>query len=111
MSHLQQQFKMWYDKIQSRQISYDKIGIRPTREWRMILITIFILLCFSAVATFYFYREVNQGKLFVVVNNDTETQVKINKTLLKKTVDEINAREASMNQINAGKVSLPDPWL
>ncbi len=111
MSDLLQKIKQWYESAKTKRLSYEKPGVNPAKDWRFFLSTTFIVGCVLAIVTAYFYMQIDKGRLFTVDSDGTETQVKINNFMLKKTVDEINSRETSMTRIKDGKVSLPDPSL
>ena len=106
-----QKIKIWFNKLKAGRVSYDKGGLKPLRDWRIILITTSIIIFILAIFAFYFYIQIESGKLFVSTNEVSDTQLKINDSLLKKTVDELNTRESSTAQIKSGQITAPDPSL
>jgi hypothetical protein len=108
MADLQNKIKSWFAQLKTKGVSYKKHSINPTHEWRIVLVTTFILLCTGALLSFYFYTEVDQGKIFVVEKDNTGQEVKIDTNLLQKTVDDINARQDSLKKLSANGVP-PEP--
>ena len=90
-------------------ISYDKPSIKPIHDWRVIFFATLLIILVIGGISFYFYRQVSQGKLYIVDISESGNEVKINNSLLKKTVDEINLREASQVKIKQQKITPPDP--
>ncbi len=111
MSDLLKKIKPFLPKLFQKKVSYDKGGLRPSRDWRNILITTFLTLCILASFSFYFYLQVGAGKFFAVTQEDTQNEVKINRNLLDKVVKDINDRKASLEQIKQNKIVPPDPSL
>ena len=110
MKNYLQKIKLQLGKLKSPKISYDRGGVNPTRDWRILLSITFIILCLLVLVAFYFYRQVEQRSLFSVATDSDQSEIKINTTLLKKTVDDINARQMMNYNIRNGVVSVPsDP--
>ena len=108
MSGLLQKIKTWYGKVRTKGQSYKISGIRPVRDWRIILFSTQIIILILVIVAFYFYTQINQGKFFVVKDNSTKDDIKINEVLLKKTVNDINLRKTSFEEIrNKGVPSDP----
>ena len=99
MSGLLQKIKTWYAKIRIKRESYVVSGIKPIRDWRILLISTLVIVVVMAIFAFYFYVQIDKGKLFVVKVSKTQNDTKINEVLLKKTVNDINSRKASLNEI------------
>lgn len=109
MSQILQKIKDGYYKLKVDHSSYIKEGIRPTRDWGTILICTSIIMCVMLFSEFYFYTLVKQEKLFGVIDDDFQKEVKINNDILVKVVGDINAREVNMIKIKEGKLTQPDP--
>ncbi len=111
MSDFINKTKAWFGKIQKRDSSYEKDGIRPKRDWEIILSFTTVLLIILAAVAGYFYMQVDQGKLFKVAADDVENEAKINKTLLDKTIGDINERRKSFETVMQGGIVSADPSL
>ena len=109
MKDLLQKVKVWYDKTRMAKISYKKYGMRPSHDWRVILVATFVLLCAVSIVAFYFYIQINEGKLFVVTQNKTEKEIELNVDLLKKTIDDLNLRENTLIKIKQNRVVPVEP--
>lgn len=111
MSNFINNIKTWFDHAGKRESSYEKDGVRPKKDWEVILTIMTFLLIILAIVAGYFYTQVNQGKLFQVPPGDIENEVKINKTLLDKTIGDINERRKSFGAIGQGGTVPADPSL
>ena len=94
-----------------KRISYEERGMRPLRDWDILLVTSCLTLLFIALFAFYFYGQINQGKLFIVTQNDVDREVKINANLLQKITNEIKLRETTLQSIKQNKAIPSDPSL
>ena len=110
MKGLLQKIKDWYAKIRVKKESYKISGIKPVHDWRIILISTQIIIIILAIVAFYFFTQIEAGKFFVVKEKKTEKDIKIDDTLLKKTVDDINSRKTTFDEIKNGGVPA-DPSL
>ena len=108
MSGLLQKIKTWYGKVRTKGQSYKISNIRPVHDWRMLLVSTLVIVVVMAVFAFYFYMQIDRKKFFVVKDNKTKDDIKINEVLLKKTVDDINSRRTLFEEIrNKGVPSDP----
>ena len=110
MLRLLQKIKVLYGKIHVTRISYERRGMRPNHDWNVFLVMSSVILLVITFFAFYFYTQVNQGNLFIVAENNSGKEVKINNSLLQKIVDEIKSREKSLQSIKQNKIP-PDPSL
>lgn len=92
-----------------KEISYNKGSITPTRDWRIILVTTFVILLFLGVLATYFYFQVDGGNIFSLPLDESQKEVKINKFLLDKTISDLNARKKSFEDMLLGSTTPPDP--
>ena len=111
MSRLFQKIKGLYGKIHITHLSYEKRGMRPKHDWKILLVTSCIVLLLMTFFSFYFYTRISQGRLFVVTKNNSGKEVTINSILLQKIVNEIKLREESLHAIKQNKVVPSDPSL
>ena len=109
MKSLLQKIKGWFEKIKIKSNSYKKIGISPLRDWKIILTTTFIVICFIVVGSYYFYTQINAGSLFMVSENIDGKEVQLNEFLLKKIVGEINARADYLTNLRQNKTTPIEP--
>ncbi len=99
----------WFEKLRTSQISYDKNGIRPLKDWKIIMTSMFIvLLIIIAIAT-YFYMEVDGGKFFSVEEGTIGNETKINDNLLKKTLEGLNSRQEKLTILERDRIAPLDP--
>ena len=106
-----EKIKSWYSSLKISEPSYEKEGVSPYKDWRIILTSTFVALVVLAGAAYYFYIEVDSGNFFTVSEETEGNEVKINNTLFKKIVDDINNRKQSMENIQKNKIAPPDPSL
>ena len=111
MSDLIQKIKNLFNKAKTPKISYVRAGVRPLRDWRIMLSAVFICLFVTAAFAFYFYTQIDNGSLFSSPASDVVGGPKINPTLLKKIVDDSIARESSRLEIQNSKPIPSDPSL
>jgi hypothetical protein len=111
MKDLLQKIKPFYVKVVKKEETYGRHGIKPTRDWSVLLIINFVVFVMLVMFTFYFYIQIKNDKLFVANETNTLKEVTINTNLLNKTIDDIKAREEVTNNLKNNKVSSPDPSL
>ncbi len=99
----------WFESIKIRKEVYTKGDISPKRDWYIILVTSFFLICLLAGFSYYFYTQVDGGRLFVSDKETTFKPLVIDDELLTKTVDEINNREKNLIEFNQNKVIPANP--
>ena|SRR3989344_5031315 len=109
MNSLLQKIKLVFSKIKSTKVSYGRRNINPKNDWAILLMLVSIILCVLVVVSFYFYTQIDQGKAFNTVGEGTSKLIKVDATLLKKTVDDINFRESLNLQIESNKPNVADP--
>lgn len=111
MSNLFQQLKEKLGKLRKNNFSYEKKVISPSRDWNIILIFTFVGFIASAILAFYLYLQIDQGKLFIISEKDSQRETKINSVLFQQVVGDINARAASAQELNNNVKIPPDPSL
>lgn len=104
-----EKIKSWWLKVSTKKPVYEKKGMSPMRDWKIIFITAQIVVVIGAVGSFIFYRLVDSGEYFAVSEEVMQNEVKINIALLQKTVDDIKAREKSMEDSKRGTGIPADP--
>ncbi|HEY4508812.1 MAG TPA: hypothetical protein VJC13_00835 [Candidatus Paceibacterota bacterium] len=110
MNDYLQKIKLLSAKLKIRKISYKRGGIKPLRDWGLILLSVFIVSCILVVSVVYFYIQIEHGTLFIVTSDGSESQIKINADLLRATVSDINTREKTNDAVKNGGLSIPsDP--
>jgi hypothetical protein len=103
--------KVLYSSLKITRTSYNKKGIRPENDWRILLITTFIILCVVSAYAVYFYIEVRDGKIFVTEKDNINNQTKLNKPLLDKIVNEIDSKNIEFLKLQNSSLGLKDPSL
>ena len=111
MQELFKKIKKWLEKISVKKSSYAKEGIKPKRDWYIILFIGFILVCVLADFARYLFKQIDQGKLFAIEKQNTEEPIIIDSKLLQKTIDDINFREKNLNDFRQNRMIPQDPSL
>lgn len=103
--------KNWYKNFSSKKVSYEKDGIKPKKDWMIIvLILLFITIILIGISS-YFYINVDNGTLFNVPEIEEISETKVNRKLLEKVVGEYDDREIRLNEIKEGRDIPPNPAL
>lgn len=103
--------KDWAKSHFKSESTYDKGGIKPSRDWRIVLTSSFVVVVFLGLVAFYFYYEVSNGKLFVVNEASIVDQVKINRPFLDRVIDGVKNRKTQFENIKTGEGIPSDPAL
>lgn len=106
-----EKIKLSFKNLLSKKVSYKKKSIRPGKHWRILLLMTQVFVVLLGLLSFYYYNEINNGRLYVVEDEVLGGDVKINTELLKKVVDEMTSKEESLSEIIIGKFVPPDPSL
>ena len=109
MNDYVQKIKILYEKFGGRKVVYEKSGIRPSRDWKIMLVTSFIATCFLAFYAIYFYMRVDRGEIFVVDKGTIGKDAEINSVLLRKIVSEIKNGQDFLGQLKTSNLAPPDP--
>jgi hypothetical protein len=109
MSEIISKIKKWFGRIRFKKITYIKKGIRPKHDWYIILVITFLLVCVSVGLAYYFYIQIDQGKLFPASDKTSIKSVVIDNVLLNKVIMEIDEREKNLNDFKENKVIPEDP--
>ncbi len=104
-----QKIKIWYDKLRTTPAPIERSGISPKRDWRILLVSTVVLVCMIGGISLYFYIQINKGQLFVTVRDNTEKEITIDSVLLEKTINDINIRKITLEDIKQNKSIPPDP--
>ena len=110
MSQLFQKIKALYAKIRMKKKSYKIYGIRPAHDWRIFLVSTQIIVLILTIVAIYFYTQINQGKLFIVKGSKVKKEIKIDETLLKRVVKDIELRKQAFDEAKK-KIAPTDPSL
>ena len=109
MSELFKKIKSLLGRLNISHPSYSKGGIRPKNDWKILFIISQIIIFIMASFSFYLYVQINRGTIFIVTLDSKVGEVNIKTDLLKKVVDDIDAREVNSNLIKKNKLNVPDP--
>ncbi len=109
MNEALEQLKSIYAKFRNLKTSYGKDSIKPHHDWQIILYTTSIFLFLGAIMAFYFYWQIDAGKLFFLSENNALREVKLDTRLLKITTDDVYVRENSFLNIRQNKSTPPEP--
>lgn len=103
--------KLFYKKITTRQENYKRRGIEPSSDWSVIVIVNAFFFCVLGLFGYYVFYMIKNDQLFTVKEAGGFTEVKVNRVLLKKTIDDISTREASTTDLRIEGVKVEDPSL
>lgn len=109
MNDLLQKIKPLYEKLGMGKVSYERKGIHPSKDWRIMLTTTFVVICFLAFFAFYFYLKIDKGEIFVVTREGAGKDAEISEILLKKVVLEIKNKEEFLRKLKEGNLVPSDP--
>lgn len=109
MNDLLQKIKPLYEKMGMGKVSYERKGIHPSKDWKIILTTTFVIICLLAFFAIYFYLKIEKGEIFVVTREGVGKDAEINEILLKKVVLEIKNKEDFLRQLKEGSLIPSDP--
>ncbi|MBA3733487.1 hypothetical protein H0W91_03900 [Patescibacteria group bacterium] len=100
-----------YKDLKSKHSSYERQGINPANDWKLLLMLVTLILFILAIYAFYLYSQIEQGTIYTINNPVIEKNIKLNTALFDKTVEDINKRaEIYSNTVN--NKSIPnDPAL
>ena len=104
-------YKDLFKKFSKTEATYDKSGIKPTKDWRIILIVTSVVLFVLGGVAGYFYFEVNSGNLFSVETDQTQDIIKINRTSLDKAVDRLRNNKSLFDSAISSENIPQDPSL
>jgi hypothetical protein len=103
--------KDWYQNLTTKKISFERTGIKPARDWNIIIfVSLFVLFICGGVA-FYFYVKVENGTFFDVSTSEELKEVKINNSVLNKLITDINNRQRKLEEIQTVKKAPANPSL
>ncbi len=111
MSEIFNKIKNWYQNLTSAKISFERTGIKPTRDWNVVVFSAMLVLFISGGLAFYFYVKVENGTFFNEYVAEELKEVKINNSLLGKLITDINNRERKLEEIQTVKKSPANPSL
>ncbi len=101
--------KDWWKKANKSSNSYDKGGIKPYRDWKIILVSTFFVLVIVGGLSTYLYMEVGQGRLFAVSDTESVNEAKINRPVLDKAIGVMKERKSLFDGIKNGEGIPADP--
>ena len=105
-----EKIKSWFEKISRGKPSYDKEGIKPSRDWKVMIAVAAIVFCLEAALALFIYFQIENGAWFQTPEDTALTQVFINQNLLQQVADQIDAKAAVYSGASTTPVAL-DPSL
>lgn len=108
MNQLFEKIKKIFSGSFQRKSFYGQEGIRPKNDWRIIVIFTFIAFCTISILSWYIHDQVINGRWFQINPETNKSNHTINQTLLKNTIDSIDARNKIFQN---GVTPLGDPSL
>ncbi len=109
MDKYKNKIKSLYLKLRSNETNYEIKGVRPDRDWGMILVFSQLVTLILAGVALYFYIQIDNSRIFTIEKNSQSSEVTVSKVLLKKLVDDYKKREDSTLLINSTKAVPTDP--
>ncbi len=83
--------------------------VNPVRDWKIVLVFLFVFVTSSLVFDFILYRKIASGEMYVTVHREDLMLESLKKDDLKRTVDNFESRKLKM--INLKIEPLIDPSL
>lgn len=111
MSDLIHKIKSFFKTSRNTKTFNESGHIRPSRDWKIILVISFLVVCALSLFSFYFYTEIEKGTFFKIESADSLNDVKINNPLLKKIIENLNGRERALENIKNKTIIIPSPTL
>ncbi len=111
MSETFNKIKNWYQNFSSSKVSFERKGIKPAKDWNIVIFSSLTLLFIFGAIAFYFYVQVENGTFFGAVVSEELTEVKINNKTLDKLINDINVRERNLIEIEASRNAPANPSL
>jgi len=106
-----QQLKAFLNKRKARRGSYGQEGIRPQRDWQLMLYPTAIAVVAVSTLGFYVYNLVETGQFAAAQSSPGQKEVKINSELLKKQIQNLSDRAARWDALNQNVEPAKDPSL
>lgn len=100
--------KSLWSKISSLKYSYNKMGIKPERDWAVMFIVGAFMVLTCTVFAGYFYYQISNRAFFQVERVVDEGQIKINRPLLDSVVREIDMKTSKFYGLD-GISTIADP--
>lgn len=88
--------------------NYDRAGIKPWRDWGVILFVTSLVVLALALYSVYLYFKIDSNSFVELDPSKKESEIKLNTDLLNKIAQDLNDRAEKTNKINSGTVP-PDP--
>lgn len=89
---------------EKKKVSYDKTGIRPSRDWVVLLIVSNLIVLLSAIYAYYLYSKIDSDQFVVIDTLSKENETKINTDLLSRIVSDLNNRAGDFEKVKTGIV-------
>lgn len=87
-----EKIKLWFEKIFRGKPSYEKEGIKPSRDWRTTIVVVAVVFCLEVVLALFVYFQIENGVWFQTSDDTTLTQVSINQNLLQQVASQIDTK-------------------
>lgn len=97
-----------WSKISSLRYSYNKIGIKPERDWIIMFLVGTLMVSACTVFAGYFYYQISNRAFFQVERVVDESQLKINRPLLDSVVREIDIKNSQFYVLD-NNLAVGDP--
>ncbi len=109
MKDILPKIKSFYKSVVTKKETYKRHGIVPAHHWSLIVIISSFFFCVLGLFGYYVFYLIKNDRLFTVKENAGFREIRINRPLLKKTIDDINAREEYTNNLRISGVKTSDP--
>jgi hypothetical protein len=87
------------------------ISAKSQHDWKLIVISFFILSFVAIAGNVYLFLEINSGGLFVSSTITATSSEVVSKKNLEDTVSFFNNRQARLDDLKKNKPNFPDPSL
>jgi hypothetical protein len=90
---------------------YRSISSKVHHDWKIMLITFFVLWVFIIILSTFFFSEISKGEIFTNQSNPTDAKLILDTKSLNDTVTLFESRIQNINDVKTQKMSIPDPSL
>jgi len=104
-----EKIKKYLGRFENKTPSYERKGIKPERDWGVILILGLIFLCLSGILARYIFVQIEKGNLFSSEVEKTDEKIIINQKLLEETVNRMDTKQINLDNVKKNRIAVPDP--
>lgn len=104
MEEIIKKIKNLVPKGEAKKTTYEKNGIKPIKDWGMLLVLSNLVVILCGLAAVYVYYQIDNDTFVSTESSVQGSDVKINTLLLSNIVNDLNDRADSFERIKSEKV-------